>query len=99
MNAMPIKNISPQELKTKLDSGEDFELIDVREQNEKDVADIGGKLIPLKTIVARVDEIPRNKTVVIYCRSGGRSSKAVDLPTLLIFKAVFWVGRIRSIHR
>lgn len=74
-----IKNISPKELKQKLDSGESVELIDVREQNEKDIADIGGNLIPLRTVVERADEIPRDKTVVIYCKAGGRSSRAIEM--------------------
>ena len=75
---MTVSQISPIELKHKLDAGEDLELIDVREKNEKEIADIGGNLIPLKTVGERAGEIPRNKTVVIYCRSGGRSTKAIE---------------------
>jgi adenylyltransferase/sulfurtransferase len=52
-------------------------LIDVREQFEHDIANIGGKLIPLGKIKFHLDEIEKDKQVVIYCRSGRRSAEAV----------------------
>ncbi len=72
-----MKEISVRELKAKVDNKEDFQLIDVREQNEKDFADIGGELIPLNTIPHNVDKINKNKEVIVYCRSGGRSGQVV----------------------
>lgn len=61
-----------------IDNGEDFQLIDVREQNEYDVAQIGGELIPLATVPQNVDKISKDKKVVVHCRSGKRSGNAVQ---------------------
>jgi len=73
-----MKEITVLELKAKLDKKEDFQLIDVREQNEKDFADIGGELIPMNTIPQNVDKINKGKEVVVYCRSGARSGQVVQ---------------------
>lgn len=61
-----------------MDSGEDFQLIDVREPNEYEVAQIGGELIPLATIPDNADKVSRDKKVVIHCRSGKRSANAIQ---------------------
>jgi adenylyltransferase/sulfurtransferase len=68
-----IPQISPQELKQRLDRGDDIFLLDVREPHERDICNIGGELIPKATVAAHVAKIPRDKEVVVYCRSGGRS--------------------------
>ena len=73
-----MQSITPKELKQKLDQGEPVVLIDVREENERTVCHIGGTLIPLAQIPARSAEIPKQGQVVVYCRSGGRSAKAVE---------------------
>lgn len=54
-------------------SEEDFQLIDVREEHEVDIASIGGKLIPMGEVMDNLDKISRDKKVVLYCRSGNRS--------------------------
>jgi len=72
-----VKAISVEELKQLMDSDHDFQLIDVREQNEKAFADIGGELIPMQTILSRIDSIDRNKKVIVYCRSGNRSGRVI----------------------
>lgn len=72
-----VKAISVEELKQLMDSKHDFQLIDVREQNEKAFADIGGELIPMQTILSRIDTIDRNKKVIVYCRSGNRSGRVI----------------------
>ncbi len=74
-----MKEISVSELKEMMDSGKDFQLIDVREPNEYDFANIGGELIPLATVLDNADKISRDKMVVIHCRSGARSGNAVRL--------------------
>jgi rhodanese-related sulfurtransferase len=73
-----MKSITPKELKDKLDQGDEVVLIDVREQNERELCHIGGTLIPLSQIPARSAEIPKQGDVVIYCRSGGRSGQAIE---------------------
>jgi rhodanese-related sulfurtransferase len=72
-----MKEISVQELKEKLDSGEDFQLIDVREDFEYETSNIGGQLIPLGGILIEADKIDKNKPVVVMCRSGKRSAAAI----------------------
>jgi len=74
-----VKEITVQELKSLFDDKRDFQLIDVREQFESDIANIGGKLIPLGKIQFYVGKIEKDKLVVIYCRSGRRSAEAVKL--------------------
>lgn len=72
-----MKEITVKELKAWMDSGEDFQLIDVREPNEFEVAQIGGELIPLATVPDHVDKFARDKKVVVHCRSGKRSANAI----------------------
>lgn len=77
MTTLHMKEISVKELKQMKDNGEDFQLIDVREPHEYEVAQIGGELIPLATVPENVDKISKDKKVVIHCRSGQRSGNAV----------------------
>ncbi|MCS6903951.1 MAG: molybdopterin-synthase adenylyltransferase MoeB [Bacteroidia bacterium] len=78
-NAAPIKEITALELKQLIESGANFELIDVREPFEYEICNLGGKLIPLGEIKERLDCIPRDKLVVVHCKMGGRSAKAIEL--------------------
>ncbi len=72
--------IDVQEVKRKLDRGDDFVLIDVREPHEYQIARIpGAKLIPLGELPKRLNELDPNADIVAHCRSGARSQKAVDL--------------------
>lgn len=75
---MSIKEISVQELKAKIDSGS-VELIDVREDYEYEIANLGAKLIPLNKVLSSSSEIPKDKEVVVMCKMGGRSKKAIEL--------------------
>ena len=72
-----MKEISVQELKEKIDNGEDFQLIDVREDFEYQTSNLGGELIPLGGILIETDKIAKDKEVVIMCRSGKRSAAAI----------------------
>ncbi len=75
-----IPEMSPHELKRRMDAGEPFELIDVREPFEYEIARINGaKLIPLGEITERLDEIQREQPIVVHCHSGQRSAQAVRL--------------------
>jgi sulfur-carrier protein adenylyltransferase/sulfurtransferase len=75
-----IPGMSPHELKRRMEAGEPFELIDVREPFEYEIARIeGAKLIPLGEITERLDELEREQPVVVHCHSGKRSAQAVRL--------------------
>ena len=71
-------DINVQELKERLDNGEEFILIDVREPYENEEFNVGGELIPLGTIPAAIQkyEDQKDAEIVLYCRSGGRSGQA-----------------------
>jgi rhodanese-related sulfurtransferase len=72
-----MKEISVQELKEKMDNGEDFQLIDVREDFEYEMSNLGGTLIPLAGILIEADKIAKDKPVIVQCRSGKRSAVAI----------------------
>ncbi|QKJ31880.1 rhodanese-like domain-containing protein [Mucilaginibacter mali] len=72
-----MKEISVQDLKQKLDSGEDFQLVDVREDFEYEMSNLGGTLIPLGGILIETEKIATDKPVVVMCRSGKRSAVAI----------------------
>jgi molybdopterin/thiamine biosynthesis adenylyltransferase/rhodanese-related sulfurtransferase len=75
-----IPTMSAQELKRKMDAHEPFELIDVREAFEYEIARIdGAKLMPLGEIAERVGELQREQPIVVHCHSGGRSAEAVRM--------------------
>ena len=72
-------NITPEEVKKRLDAGEALNLIDVREPHENAEFNIGGKLIPVGNIQSmQIENIEnlRNEEVILYCRSGNRSGIA-----------------------
>ncbi len=73
----PLKEISVNELYEWQVRGDDYQLIDVREPHEFQIANIGGELFPLASITAVADKISREKKVVIHCKMGGRSAKAI----------------------
>ena len=72
-----MQEITVQELKEKIDNGEDFQLIDVREDFEYETSNIGGLLIPLGGIFIEADKVSKDKPVVVMCRSGKRSAAAI----------------------
>jgi rhodanese-related sulfurtransferase len=73
-----MKSITAILLKQKIDSGEDFQLIDVREPYEHEEFNISGQLIPLNEINQHIDAIATHKPVIIYCRKGIRSQIAIQ---------------------
>ncbi len=75
-----IPEITPVELKKKIDAHEPFVLIDVREPHEYQICKIpGSKLIPLGEVAKRMNELDSADEIVVHCKSGMRSSKAVEL--------------------
>lgn len=73
-----MKEITALELHQLLKSGEEYQLIDVREQHEFEIAEMGGTLIPMGQIAERIDEINKDKKVIIHCRSGARSGQVIQ---------------------
>ncbi len=73
-----MKEITVKELADLKSSGADFQLIDVREQHEADIAEIGGELIPMNTVPQNVDKFSKDKQVVVHCRSGARSGNVIQ---------------------
>lgn len=73
----PLREITAKELYDWQVRGESFQLIDVREPHEYDIVNIGAELIPLSTVADNADKIDRNKKVVVHCKMGGRSAKAI----------------------
>jgi len=75
-----VPEMSPHELKRRMDAGEPFALIDVREPFEYEIARIeGAKLIPLGEITERLDELKGDQPIVVHCHSGKRSAQAVQV--------------------
>src|ERR1700689_666044 len=74
-----IPQISVKELKARRDAGEDVFLLDVREPYEYQIAQIGGTLIPQNDVPNRLADIPRDKEIVVQCRSGGRSQRIAEV--------------------
>ena len=76
----PVPELSVTDLKRKLDAKEKFVLLDVREQFEWDIAQIpGAKLIPLGELPSRMSELDSTDEIVIHCKSGARSAKALRM--------------------
>jgi len=73
----PVKEISALELYDWQVRGKKFKLIDVREPSEYKIVQIGGDLIPLATVADHADRIPQDIDVVVHCKAGGRSLKAI----------------------
>jgi adenylyltransferase/sulfurtransferase len=72
-----VPEITVEELKQRLDAKEDFVLLDVREPHEYNICNLNGVLIPLNDLPRRISELDPDKEMVIHCRSGARSARAV----------------------
>ncbi len=73
-------DITIEELKERMDKGEQLNLIDVREEYEFDEFNIGATLIPLGELPDRLEEIEawKDQEILIHCRSGARSGRAKE---------------------
>jgi adenylyltransferase/sulfurtransferase len=83
-----VPEIQVEELKRRLDAGEDVFVLDVREPHEYQICNIDGYLIPLGDLPKRVHELDSSREIVAHCRSGVRSAKAVDFLRQAGFKKV-----------
>lgn len=73
-------DITVKELKERMDRGDAPRLIDVREPHEHDICSIpGAELIPTAQFVQRLDEFDKDAEIVVHCKSGGRSGRAVEM--------------------
>ncbi len=88
-SAIAIPEITPTELKTRLDNDNDVFLLDVRERFEYQICNIAGHLIPLAEIAARMNELDPGKDTIVYCRSGVRSAMVVGILRRLGFERVW----------
>jgi molybdopterin/thiamine biosynthesis adenylyltransferase/rhodanese-related sulfurtransferase len=73
-----VPEIQPEELKRRLDAGDDILVLDVREPYEYQICNIQGFLVPLADLPNRVHELDANREIVVHCKSGIRSAKAVQ---------------------
>jgi adenylyltransferase/sulfurtransferase len=75
-----VPEITAQELKAKVDARQPFFLLDVRETHEWQISRIeGATLIPLGQVANRAGELPRDVEIIVHCKMGGRSAKAVAI--------------------
>jgi len=72
-----MKSITPKELKTRIDSGDNIQIIDVREIHEADICTINGLLIPMATILENTHQIKKDIPVIIHCRTGKRAAAVI----------------------
>ncbi len=81
------QNIGPEELHKKMKSGEDFLLLDVRTPQENAAQAIEGSyLLPLQELGFRMNELPRDKEIVVYCHIGNRSAYACSYLSRMGYK-------------
>ena len=84
-----IPEITPRELKTRLDRGDDLFILDVREPHEYQICNLNGHLIPLGDLPKRVSELDSSREIVAHCRSGKRSADAVEFLQKAGFKKIW----------
>ena len=78
-NAVVLKELTPRDVAAKLARGDAFDLIDVREPHEYDIAHIeGARLVPLSTFPAAIQTLDPTHEIVVQCKVGGRSAQAAN---------------------
>ncbi|PQO45946.1 molybdopterin-synthase adenylyltransferase MoeB [Blastopirellula marina] len=82
-------DVSVDELKRRQEAGEGFTVLDVREPSEFAACNLGGTLIPMSQLSARFRKLNKTATYIIHCKSGGRSSTAVQMLRDFGFESVF----------
>jgi adenylyltransferase/sulfurtransferase len=76
---MSVPEIRVEELKQRLDAGENLFLLDVRDEFEFEISNIGGQLIPLAELAKRINELDTNQKIVTVCKMGPRGAKAAQV--------------------
>jgi len=72
-----MKSISVEELKSKMDAGAPFQLIDVREQYEREICKLNSEHIPLENLLSELNRLRKDIPVILHCRGGDRARAAV----------------------
>jgi len=75
---MSVPEIQAEELKQRLDHGDNLFLLDVRDEYEFEISNIGGHLIPLPQLAKRLGELSSTEEIVAVCKHGPRGVKAVE---------------------
>ena len=78
-NLEELAEIQVEQLSTWIATKKKFQLIDVREAYEVEIAEIGGELMPKSEIESHIHKISKTQPVVVYCRSGKRSADVIRL--------------------
>src|SRR6202171_4090287 len=73
-----VPELTPREVKSRLDRKDDLFILDVREPHEYQICNINGHLIPLGELPRRVHELDSSREIVVHCRSGKRSAEAAE---------------------
>jgi rhodanese-related sulfurtransferase len=88
LTKVSVPEIQAEELKSRLDNGENLFLLDVRDEYEYEISNIGGHLIPLPELSRRLHELNHGQEIVALCKMGPRGVKAVELLQRRGFKRV-----------
>jgi len=86
---LKVPEITPRELKARLDHGDDLFILDVREPHEYQICNLRGHLVPLRELPHRAHELDSAQEIVAHCRSGKRSAEAVDFLRKAGFRKIF----------
>jgi sulfur-carrier protein adenylyltransferase/sulfurtransferase len=86
---LQVPEITPRELKARLDRGDELFILDVREPHEYQICNLKGHLIPLGELPRRVHELDSSREIVAHCRSGKRSAESVDFLRKAGFRKIF----------
>jgi adenylyltransferase/sulfurtransferase len=84
-----VRQMTPVQLKERLDAGDDLFILDVRQAHEWEISNLeplGAKLIPQSEVMNHIDEFDQNQEIVVQCRSGVRSANVIMIMQQLGFK-------------
>jgi sulfur-carrier protein adenylyltransferase/sulfurtransferase len=84
-----VPEITPREMKSRLDRGDDLFILDVREPHEFQICNLNGHLIPLGELTRRVHELDSSREIVAMCRSGVRSANAIQFLKTAGFRKIW----------
>ena len=90
-----IKPINPEEVYEIIKNDEDYLIVDVRTKEEYNSGHLeGALLLPVQELEERLGELPMDKPIIVYCRSGNRSRTAAEILVNNGFKQIYDMGGI-----